>query len=282
MEWVDGYRGTTLRHDVTVERIFTVHYFEYTVDFAFPGERHRFWELVYVDNGMVEVTAGERRHTLLQGDMIFHEPDEFHDLRAAGTTAPNLVVVSFSSVSPAMRAFVGKVVRVTSRERNLLGQIIQEAQAAFSSPLDDPHSVGLDRAAHAPFGAEQLVQLSLEELLIRVLRRKGRSPCPDEDDRLSSPEGTIAQRCREAVFDKVVRHLERTMSRPVNLGHVCRAVGYSRSYLYRVFSELTGHGVTAYATRLKVEHAKRLIREGHLNLSQICEGRRPDVASSLL
>ena len=45
------YIRTELRQPVTVQSIITVHYFEYTKNFAFTGEAHDFWEIVFADKG---------------------------------------------------------------------------------------------------------------------------------------------------------------------------------------------------------------------------------------
>ena len=138
-----------------IEQIFTIHYFEYTKDFYFPGETHDFWELLYVDNGVVDVVTDNKHYSLFKGDLIFHKPGEFHNLRADGKTAPNLVVISYSCNNPAAEWFSEKILRVSEVERTLLARIVHEAQRAFSSPLDDPKSNGLVRFEESPFGCEK-------------------------------------------------------------------------------------------------------------------------------
>ena len=45
------YRPLIPRRPLEVRALYSVHYFEYTGFYAFPGERHDFWELLYVDRG---------------------------------------------------------------------------------------------------------------------------------------------------------------------------------------------------------------------------------------
>ena len=92
------FQKTALQKKLTVEAVVTVHYFEYTPDFSFPGEVHDFWEFVYVDKGEVTVTQGARDVHLTRGEIAFHAPMEFHALRAAGSTAPS----ACSRTTPAM------------------------------------------------------------------------------------------------------------------------------------------------------------------------------------
>ncbi len=154
----------------TVSELYTVHYFEYAAGYAFQGEKHDFWELLYVDRGLLRVTAGERVRELSQGQLIFHAPGEFHALSAVGVP-PDLIVVSFGCGGSEMERFRGLVTDVSRTERSLLARIVAESGGAFSTPLDDPSTTSLQRAQGAPFGAESLVCAALEELLIRLARR---------------------------------------------------------------------------------------------------------------
>ena len=91
------YVMTKLDTAVSVDGIYTVHYFEYAKDFAYSGEVHNFWELVYADKKSLYVTAGASEIHLAVGQMYLHRPNEFHNIRCDGSHAANSVIVSFSS-----------------------------------------------------------------------------------------------------------------------------------------------------------------------------------------
>ena len=130
-----GYTPLELERPLAIDRIYSVHYFEYGPDYAFVGESHDFWELVYADKGEVYVTAGEEEKLLKKGQMIFHEPGEFHNVRATGDGAPNIVIISFECNGPAMDFFRHRVVNVSDNERVLLARIVEMAGAAFSTAM---------------------------------------------------------------------------------------------------------------------------------------------------
>ena len=88
------YEPLTLKQEIVIEKIVTIHYFEYTSDFFFPGELHDFWEFLFVDKGEIDVVADTKSFTLKKGELIFHKPMEFHSLKANGVIAPNLVVMA--------------------------------------------------------------------------------------------------------------------------------------------------------------------------------------------
>ena len=81
------YVMTKLEDAITVDGIYTVHYFEYAKDFAYSGEVHNFWELVYADKKSLYVTAGASEIRLAVGQMYLHRPNEFHNIRCDGSHA---------------------------------------------------------------------------------------------------------------------------------------------------------------------------------------------------
>ena len=69
-----AYKSVVLEDSVTINRIISVHYFQYMSDFSFPGESHDFWELVCVDRGEIDAFAGDRRLTLKREIFCFTSP----------------------------------------------------------------------------------------------------------------------------------------------------------------------------------------------------------------
>lgn len=117
------YIKTTLKREIAIDSIITIHYFEYMKDFVFHGESHDFWEFLYVDQGSVIVQAAENHFRMEAGDIIFHEPNEFHAIRSVGNSSPNLVVMSFVTNSPAMNFFRKKNFTLNKSERTLVSCI---------------------------------------------------------------------------------------------------------------------------------------------------------------
>jgi len=137
---VMAFESMYLEEDIHIDRIYTIHYFEYKSDFHFAGERHNFWEFQCVDKGKAEIETDNGIYHLTSGQLIFHRPNEFHNLIAIGNTAPNIVVVSFECDSPCMKFFEKKLLKLSDPERNLMGMLIAEARRCIKTPLDDPYT----------------------------------------------------------------------------------------------------------------------------------------------
>ena len=260
-----GFQKTVLKQAIQIAGIFTVHYFEYARDFSFPGESHDFWELVYIDKGRADITADGIHHVLEQGDAYFHKPGEFHAVTSDHRVAPNIVVVSFECHSAGMSFFEGRRLRMGDSESRLLAEIIREAGQAFVPPLDDVHAKRLNRVAgDPPFGSEQLIKISLERMLIGLIRKGGKGT----QERLPSEPLWSSD---EKMVARVARFLTENTHRSLDFEQVCRTFGQSKTKLKVAFKAHTGMGVMQFFNREKIEEAKRMIREEPVNFTGIAE-----------
>lgn len=170
-----AYIGVRLENSISIKRIYSIHYFEYMSDFSFPGEYHNFWEFICVDRGDVGIIADHTFMLLKKGDIVFHQPNEFHAVKATGVTAPNLVVISFECHDSAMDFFRKQVLKIDDLERSLLANIIAEARDCFDCRLDDPYLQNMPLKTSSTFGTEQMILNNLEHFLIHMIRRYSNS-----------------------------------------------------------------------------------------------------------
>ena len=266
-----NYESITLREDLHIRKIYSIHYFEYMKDYVFDGESHDFWEFVFVDSGNLFVTAGDKEVLLASNEMIFHKPNEFHALRGDGETSPNLVVVSFECTNPCMKFFENCRVSLNQNERFYLGQIISETRKTFYTPLNNPNICLLERNSVHDFGSEQIIFLSLELLLISLQRRYSTPPAIDP---VSSPpfsDHPMIRRDTDEVFQEIIQYLQRNLSEHLTVVQICKENSVGRSQLQKMFHEKTGCGVIDYFCRLKIETAQKMIRQKRYNYTQISD-----------
>ncbi len=259
------YIKIPLMEEITIRNIVTIHYFEYARDYIFHGESHNFWEIVYVDKGEIEVMADKTGYKLKHGEMIFHKPNEFHNLWANGQIAPNLVIVSFECKSPSMKFFEGKIIKGEDYESKLLANIISEAKNAYSSPLDDTFLKKLKKRKNAAIGSEQLIKINLELLLISLLR-KGRSV--NKTKKIST---VTKQRFDDEKTEKIIKYLENNLYNNISFDDVCSFSNQSKTNLKFLFKTIKGIGVMEYYRNLKIEEIKRLIREESCNFTDMAD-----------
>ena len=260
------YQSIILKQELNITNIYSIHYFEYSRDFVFEGESHNFWELLFVDSGVIEVTADTRKFQLENGEIVFHKPNEFHALRANGKSAPNLIVVSFDCSAPCMSFFENKILRANEVETQYLSQIIAEARRTFYTPLNHPYVSKLRRYTNSPFGSEQIIKASLELLLISIFRRCAQ---PTDIHRFPPTSTTHTRRNNEKMVEQVTHYLSNHVYDTLTVADICRDNNISRSQLQQLFHQSKGCGVIEFFSRLKIDTAKQLIREGQYTFSQI-------------
>jgi AraC-like DNA-binding protein len=256
------YIGTSLDEVFVIEKLFSVHYFEFEKNYTFEGEQHDFWEFVYVDKGEVEVVAGTRRLPLRHGEMICHKPGEFHNILGTGTVAANIVIVSFGCRSAYMDFFADKVIRINDQEKKLLSLIIKETKDAFSSRLDVVYLQKMEKRQNQSFGGEQLIKNYMEQLLISLVRNEGKKK-------------HLTKTNREVLGDHmtmtIIDFLTGNRCQNITLTDVCRHCGLGKSNLQTLFKEKTGYTVMEYFRYLKIEEAKVMIRETEATFTEIAD-----------
>jgi len=254
------YTKTRPKTVINVSRIVTIHYYEFGPHFVFQGESHDFWELVYVDKGSVRIRRDREEITLRQGQIVFHRPNEFHSIKALDSS-PNFFVLSFACSSPAMRFFERLRADLDKTLKVYLSSILKEAESTYIIPKNDPDLKKLERKPDAPLGSEQLIKTYLEQLLIFLLRSMNRAEAPVTFPQKTETENPLVN----GILAWLAEHAEET----VRIEDICYEFGCSRSFLSRIFREKTGQTLAGYATKLKIDRAKQLIRETDLNFAQI-------------
>lgn len=261
------YIKTILKNNIEVSDIISLHYFEYTVDFAFSGELHDFWEIVYADKSDFFVTADTEEFVLKQGNMYIHKPMEFHNIRANGITAPNSVIISFSCAAPELYEIAGRVISLSNDEKKLMAGMIEEGKKAFSTPLGDPYTKELIRADIPSFGSEQLIRIYLENLLISSIRNFRSS----EHSNVPIDEKLSARRKDEVRLKAICDFLAKNVENDISSADILNEFFISESSLQKLFQSKVGCGAMQYFQKLKIDRAKTLIREKKLNFSEISE-----------
>lgn len=266
-----GYRGVEMKHSLAIGRIFSIHYFEYMSDFSFGGESHDFWEFICVDKGEVGITSGTNFTVLKKGDIAFHQPNEFHSVRATGESAPNLVVISFACHSEAMNFFRKRILRIDETERNLLANIIIEARRCFDCRLDDPYLQNMPQKESDVFGSEQLIMIYLQHFLIHLIRRYSNPIIVRKKLPQIHPQNAAKKKSDTESFHRIVDYLEARLTGHVTIETICRDNLIGRSQLQKLFKEQTSLGIIEYFSHMKISAAKEMIRTDRMNFTQIAE-----------
>ena len=249
---------------INITKIVTLHYFEFDKNFVFPGEVHDFWEMVYVDGGEVLINADKTSHVLKQGEIIFHKPNEFHTISSNKKTPANVFVISFATASKSMVYFRGRKMMLPEHLRPYIKTLMREGRDTFALPFNNPGLRELQLKESAPFGGQQLIRTTLEQLLILLVRtqeQRAKTPhiFPDKE--------SMDNHLVSAVLDLLNKNIYGT----ITVDEICSQLNYSKTYLSKIFNRHCHCTIIEYYTNLKINEAKRLIRENNYTFAKISE-----------
>jgi AraC-like DNA-binding protein len=254
-----------VEREIEIEGFHSIYYFEFGKDFSHPPEKHGFWEMVYVDSGEISAVTDGLGRTLCQGQVIFHRPSEIHAHVSNRIVPNNMLVVSFSTKSPAMEFFDRKIFTLDKTAKTLLTLFIKEARLALGEiPAEYGNKNPLDFSS-APFGSLQLLECYLTEFLL--LLKRGGENLGTRVER----SGVSRELGQSSIFELVVSYMEENLYSPITLADLCGRFFMGKSQLCKLFNDQTGEGPIEYYNKLKMSEAKKLLLRDELSVSRISD-----------
>lgn len=223
-----------------------VRYKERAPDYAVSRDCHGFWELLYVDKGVVRLLLEDREHVVSEGEFILVAPGQVHSVLPSANVAPFYITAHFETNLEHLEDLSNSVVAADEEGRRLLSEMLKEQSSG-------------------ELGARALAQSCLAQFLIKAVRRRRAGQGAHE-----LPTYFQASADRKTV-DRAIDYIRLQYAKPLSLDAVAAAAGVSNSHLEHVFKRKTGLSVMRYLQDLRIQEAKRLLLESALNVSQIAE-----------
>lgn len=244
---------------IEVTRIANIHYFEFTRQYQTFKDNHAFRELVYVDTGSINVEAENFSGTLTSNMLIIHKTGEIHSLTCPEDSAPNVIIIGFECKADELDAFSKAPVILEDEQQKILTEIIKEGRTVFKAPYDIPNLKDMKKRKDYPFGADQMIKLKLEMLLIELVRSR-------ESDKNVLQTDEFDPKAYE-----VYSYVKKNFREKITLGELCFLFGTNKTTLCSSFKRVYGDTVIGYINYLKIKEAKKLLREGDYNLTEIAQ-----------
>lgn len=244
-----------------IQGFYNVYYFEFDKKHSHPLEKHNFWEMVYVDKGSIVAASENESFDLKEGQVIFRKPLEAHAHNSDFKSSNNLLVVSFSSSSECMSFFeTNKVFTLDKTTRTLLSLFVNEATLALGKIPYYYNDINPLDFGGEEFGASQLMENHFTEFLIKLIRSsskaENRAVAPNQNGELSKAE-------------KIAEYLNAHIYNKLTLGELCDNFFMQKSQISSIFKAHTGKSPMKYLANLKIEEAKKLLRDDEFSVSEI-------------
>ena len=252
------YFNYTVKKAVTVNNLVTLEYLNLSSSFTYPEEVHDFFEFAYVDNGSLICNANGEQTILSGNDFFLIPPNVKHYYSVMKNQTANVFVVCFNCKSDIVELLKGKTV-LEKKEKTLVAKILSEAQKAFQFPFDKK----LVLIENPIFGAQQLIESAIEEVLINLLRVK-----LDQNSEIKIVMSGVE--LENSLVEDIISSLKDGVFGNISLDDICKKTYYSKTYLNNLFKKNVGYSIIQYYIALKVKEAKNLLKEG-FSISEISD-----------
>lgn len=216
-------------------------------NYYFGGERHDFWECVYVVDGKVGISEDEKVYELGKDEIIFHKPMEFHRIWSANGTSPKLIITSFTAGGFGMDILAEGVFKLDNISSSLM---LRAANIAQNDIIHDDNW-------KKNYIAQQLFSNTLENMMLHIIRDAKSSI--KESDTISAKN-----------YKNIINAMNENINSSLSIEQLARLTNLSTANLKKCFNKYAGMGVIAYFNRLKMIKAENLIREGY-SMSEISD-----------
>ena len=136
-------------------------------DFAFDGEMHDFWEMVYIASGKAGITADERVFTLNAGQLVFHKPMEFHRICSVGGAGHRALIMAFAAAGEELQELEDRIIELDEELEQQLHKVVDKGATILEMENNGLADTGEYREA-----AQEFVLLT-ELFLMRIIKGAG-------------------------------------------------------------------------------------------------------------
>lgn len=215
-----------------------------TPDFRFEGESHPFWELVYVKEGTVGVSADERIYSLSAGDVIFHKPMEFHRIWSEENSSPMLYIITFEAAGEKEKMLENLTLKLDEADIILLERCVDIGKKAFVYNKGRIIQEVLDTKLSQEY-------CNYLEIFMMSLISKGEAEKLPIESSLSS-----------RLFSEIVLFLRDNIEKKLSTEQIAERFFVSPSRIKKLFAKYSGLGVIGYFNNMKMLEAQKLLRLG--------------------
>ena len=261
-----AYNTIVMKEEFKIDGITTIHHFEYKSDFIFKSEYHDFWTLFYVEDGCFEISHSGKKETLLslsKNHLYIQAPNEHYSFRSAGDGNAVVFTIGFYCKEENLDLLAGRDFLCKENLQDIILSIAREANLSFTSRVDHSSIYYLERKFDQPFGAEQLIVLSLKSLFIYLMRDYS------EKNQVTKPVYHSESLKRDILlFDHITKYYMEHITEHLKIEKICHEFSIGRSHLQRIFRKQTGMSAIEYFCQMRISVAREYIRDHSMSLTE--------------
>ena len=235
---------------IQIQDILGYYYRIRTPNYSFKGESHDFFELTYVDTGLLYTEVDGCSYTLKEKEMIIYAPGQFHSQSTGPDQSASYVTILFTmkNTSPNLPGnwydvLINRVFPYNKKIYTLIKTIVQESTTGIAY-------------------MDSLMHCLLTETIIRLLQGTYVSP-------VHQPTTVTRQNYQEELFERILSYVETNICEPLTIAEICQHFSLSRSSLQILFKNAVNQSPKKFISDMKLEKSCQMLRESKYTISEI-------------
>ena len=226
-----------------VKEILAYYYQIRNNNYVFPGEKHNYWELTFIDNGELITNVDGEDYQLKEMDLILYAPGQFHNQTSGGNSSCSYLTIMFEMDIP---------------DSYLISNRVYHAHRDIHTALNNFIKLSTNDMLYN----NELMLCYLKVLIIRILQYDFLNSSPVA----STP---MQQRFENELLNEIILYINDMIYEQLTIEDICTKFSISRSSLQTLFKNNVGVAPKQYISDIKLKKSKLLIKENTYTISEV-------------
>lgn len=246
-----AWNSYEVKEQVKIERLYSLFKRHYDKGHHFLGEMHDFWEVVYVIDGEVLISADENIHNFKSGDIIFHKPLELHKFNVVGENGATLLVFSFAMSGELCKKMERRAFHLGKYERSIIKSFLEYLDIAQAKYPEAENDITYSDF-HSIYSRDNIFLQTVSLYISNIILS------------LASGANTLAKtKTHETeLFKSALEIMNTRVAENILVNELAESLNISVSSLKRLFDKYAGMSVHKYFLSLKIKTATLMLKGG--------------------
>lgn len=213
---------------------------EEMVNFSYPLHLHRWYEIILVKDGELDMVLDGKTYTLKKNDTLFIFPNQMHQLISRKPSHHKLCLIKSELIAYYNAKMQNSLLKTPKKHIDNEAWLSIFDGISNSSPIEE---------------VKGMLYLYCSFFVKDECRSASESETPDNPD----------------LMHRIFRFAADNFTKSCTLTDLSAHIGYDYSYLSKIFSEKIGMSFTEYVNTLRIERASYLLRNTGLSILDISE-----------
>jgi len=246
-----AYEFARILPRIRISEILGYYYCIRNSGYRFKGEEHSYFELTYVDRGVLTTEVDGKSYELRERELMIYGPHQFHTQSIPEGCSCSYVTIIFD-----METMIFDV--ESDRYDLILNKVFGYDKKIYTLIK----TFVTESTSQIPY-MNSLMLCLLQETILRLLQsefigKKSERPVTD-----------IRQHYEDELLEKILAYIDETIYEPITIAEICEKFSLSRSSLQILFKENMDQSPKKYINELKLEKGRQMICENKYTISEI-------------